>query len=74
MKVNFIKIICMVMERLSPNMGKSMKEYGQTTIVKNGYAGKNSLYRIKILFHLNKDWKNLKNIKLQLTPIVKIPQ
>ena len=44
MKVNFVYNISMVMERLSPNMGKSMKVDGRMTNVPNYYAGNHFLY------------------------------
>ena len=64
----------MVMERLSPKMTESMKVDGATTFDANGYNGRNFLYRIKVLIYLNKDWKNLNNIKLRLTYLMKSPQ
>ena len=44
MRVNFFETKSMVMENLSPNMGKSMKVDGRTTGVPNYYAGNYFLY------------------------------
>ena len=69
-----MKVISMVLERLQPNLDKSTKVYGIMMTAKNYFDGKNFLYKPSLLIFQNQDWKNLNNINLQWTQLMKPPQ